>query len=439
MPLATTQHGEAKALPQDVSGWLAHLEALHADVIELGLARVQGVIQQMALKPACPVIMVAGTNGKGSTCAMLERIYSAAGYKVGVYSSPHLLRYHERVRLNVQPIDDAALCASFAAVEQGRGQVALTYFEFGTLAAVAAFMAAAVDVMILEVGLGGRLDAVNAFEPDASIITSIDLDHQALLGDTRELIGFEKAGIYRSGKPAICTDPDIPASIVEHARTIGAHWLPLQRESGVDGFGYRRMENQWECWCEGRAFHSLPIPALRGSYQLANAAAALAAITQLNARLPVSMGAVRRGLLEVELPGRFQVLPGRPAVVLDVGHNPHAARALVQNLSQMGYFERTFAICGMMQDKDQLAVLQAMQPQVDHWLFCDLPPPRGAKAETLQALASQSSGKASVFTSPEAAWQFAQREAGERDRIVVFGSFVTVGAVLQARDKAAVH
>ncbi|WP_018149927.1 bifunctional tetrahydrofolate synthase/dihydrofolate synthase [Leeia oryzae] len=416
-----------------VDDWLHHLEALHAHVIELGLDRVHAVISQMGLTPSVPVITVAGTNGKGSVCAMMERIYSAAGFSVGVYSSPHLIRYHERVRINLAPITDLALCQSFQAVEAGRGEVALTYFEFGTLAAMAAFMQAKVDVIILEVGLGGRLDAVNAFEPSCTVITSIDLDHQAFLGNTREAIGFEKAGIFRKDIPAICADPLPPATVEAHARAIGAHWLPLAQDE--HGFGYRRVENQWNAWCGQKHYRSLPIPALRGSYQLNNAAAALAAIACLQTTLPVSMGAIRRGLLEVELPGRFQVLPGQPQVILDVGHNPHAAKALASNLSQLGYAERTFAVCGMMADKDVDSVIALLDGHIDVWMLASLPPPRGANAIELAEKIIARGGVAHSYDTPELAWNAAFKQAGERDRILVFGSFITVGEVLPLAQK----
>ena len=417
------------ALPRDVDGWLAHLEALHPNVIELGLERVYRVRDAMGLQPACPVIIVGGTNGKGSVCALLERIYSAAGFRVGCYTSPHLVRYHERMRIDLAPVSDDGLCRSFEAVERGRGDTALTYFEFGTLAAVSAFLDAKVDVMILEVGLGGRLDAVNAFDADCSVVTSVDLDHQAFLGDTREAIGFEKAGIYRAGKPAICADPNPPATLVEHARTIGAQWLAIGEQ-----FGFRKQDTQWEAWCGDKRYHSLPFPALRGHYQLANASAALAALTQLQDRVPVNMGAIRRGLLEVELPGRFQVLPGRPAVVLDVGHNPHAARALDYSLLQMGFYERTTAVCGMMRDKDMDAVVAALAQRIDRWYVCDLPATlRAATGEELAEVVRRHGGQATVFPTAADAYRAALADGGERDRVVVFGSFFTVGDVLTER------
>ncbi|MCB6185257.1 bifunctional tetrahydrofolate synthase/dihydrofolate synthase [Leeia sp. TBRC 13508] len=416
-----------------VEQWLSHLEALHADVIDLGLSRVRQVVEQMNLKPSVPVIIVGGTNGKGSTCAMIERIYAAAGYKTGVYSSPHLIRYHERVRINLAQVDDQALSKSFLAIEKGRGDIPLTYFEFGTLSAVSAFVDAGVDVIILEVGLGGRLDAVNVFEPDCTVITSIDLDHQAFLGNTREEIGFEKAGIFREGIPAICVDPAPPQSMIDHANSINAQWLPLNMQEG--GLGYRRMDNQWNAWCLDRAYRSLPIPALRGSYQLNNATASIAAISTLQNRLPVSMGAIRRGLLEVELPGRFQVLPGQPQVIVDVGHNPHAARALSQNLKQLQYAEKTIAVCGMMSDKDVLSVIDLLKTDIDIWYTASLPAPRGASGASLASAITDIGGTAYSFDSPILAWQAAKEMAGERDRILVFGSFVTVGDVLTEINK----
>ena len=322
----------------DLAGWLWHIEQLHPQTIALGLDRVRAVLDRLAIPKFCPIVTVGGTNGKGSTCAMLEAILGAAGYRTGCYTSPHLLRYSERVRIAGREADDAVLVEAFERVEAVRGESTLTYFEFGTLAAWVAFARAGLDALVLEVGLGGRLDAVNVFDPDAAVLTSVGLDHQDYLGDTRERIGWEKAHIFRAGRPAIVGDPNPPQSVLDHARTIGAELAVIGRE-----FGYSSDANQWRYFGPGGARGGLGYPALRGAIQLANAACAIAAIESLRARLPVGAQDIRIGLALVELPGRFQVLPGRPTMVLDVAHNPQAAGVLAENLAAMGPHRRTLA------------------------------------------------------------------------------------------------
>jgi len=430
-------------VPDTLTDWLAHLEAQHpqgAAGIELGLDRVRAVSQALGQQQSVPLITVAGTNGKGSTCAMLERILGCAGYRVGLYTSPHLLAYNERVHIDGAPCDDAALCSGFARVEAARciagaaGEVALTYFEFSTLAAWECFASANVDVIILEVGLGGRLDAVNIFDADCAVVTAIDLDHCDYLGDTREAIGFEKAGIFRSGKTAICSDPAPPQSLVDYAENIGVELRVIGRD-----FGYLRQEGQWQFWTKhgehlGRR-SGLAHPALRGAIQLQNASGVLAALDALRDRLPVAMQDIRRGLIEVELPGRFQTLPGSPAVVLDVAHNPQAAKALADNLGGLGqnYYPATWAVFGMLRDKDIAAVVRALAGRVTHWLPCTLSGPRTASAAELRdiLLAQGVAGPLPLFDSPGAAFRHARENAGENDRIIAFGSFLTVAAVLR--------
>jgi dihydrofolate synthase/folylpolyglutamate synthase len=419
----------------DLAGWLAYIEQQHPQTIALGLERVERVRDAMGLAPAVPVITVAGTNGKGSTCAMLEAIFTAAGYRVGLYTSPHLLRYNERVRIAKREADDAALVSAFARVEAARtekaGNTRLTYFEFGTLAAVDLFLRSAVDVLVLEVGMGGRLDAVNAFDADCAIVTSIGLDHMDYLGATREAIGYEKAGIFRAGKPAVLADPAPPASVLAHAQAIGARLLRIGQE-----FGCEAEPDQWLFWGPAGRKSGLAYPALHGRIQLLNASAALAALDALQQRLPVSPQHLRRGLAEVGLPGRFQVLPGRPAVVLDVGHNPHAAAVLADNLSDMGPYSRTWAVFGMLRDKDIAGVVSLLTGHVDQWLVCTLPPPRGARAADLaQALRQAGVDAVREFENPAAAYAAARGEAAESDRIIVFGSFHTVAEVIAAREQ----
>ncbi|WP_133683393.1 bifunctional tetrahydrofolate synthase/dihydrofolate synthase [Paludibacterium purpuratum] len=416
---------QTRTLPE----WLSYLETLHAKMIDLGLERVGRVRDAMALAPACPVIMVGGTNGKGSVSAMLSTMLMRAGFRVGTYTSPHILRYNERVAIDMRPVDDAALLDGFAAVEAGRGDVPLSYFEFGTLAAVWCFLRAEVDVIVLEVGLGGRLDAVNAFEPDVSVVVSIDLDHQDYLGDNRESIGFEKAGIFRSGKPAVCADVDPPQSLLDHAAAIGAPLYLVGRD-----FGFNRLEQQWSFHLGERHWHALPLPALRGTYQLGNASAALAALALLHDRLPVDLGAIKRGLLEVDWPGRFQVLPGRPQVVFDVGHNPHAVRALVANLRQLPFAESRYAVFSMLADKDLETVAALAADEFDGWFVGGLDMPRGQSgAQIAERLKAQGAKNLRVFDTVSDAWKSALSVAAENDRIVVFGSFHTVAEAMSAR------
>jgi dihydrofolate synthase/folylpolyglutamate synthase len=421
----------ATRLPSDLEGWLEHIGALHPAVMELGLSRVQAVLAAMHMPARCPVIVVGGTNGKGSTCAMLEAILLAAGYRVGTCMSPHLVRYNERVRINGREAGDEALCAGFAAVEHVRGDVPLTYFEFATLATWATFQAEPLDAIVLEIGLGGRLDAVNAFEPDVSIVTSVALDHVDVLGDTREKIGWEKAHVYRAGRPALCGDPEPPASLVEHARSIGADLWLAGRDFGHDGDA-----QQWRYRGRRTVRGGLAYPALRGTNQLLNASVVLAAFEALGDRLPVTAAAVREGFAAVTLPGRFQVLPGRPVVILDVAHNPHAAAVLAANLASMERSGRTIAVFGMLRDKDMAGVIQHLHPAIDIWHVASLPGPRGAEAASLERLLVERGAEVHVHATVEAAWAAARESANEADRIVATGSFLTVGAVLQSQRAA---
>ncbi|MGB9151212.1 MAG: bifunctional tetrahydrofolate synthase/dihydrofolate synthase [Burkholderiales bacterium] len=414
---------------QTLSEWLAYLESLHPKTIELGLGRFNQVKARLNLTPAFPIITVAGTNGKGSTCAYLEAILSRAGYRVGCYTSPHLLNYNERVRINGSVADDRALCDAFAQIEAARADISLTYFEFGTLAAMLLFNMNKLDVAILEVGLGGRLDAVNAFDADCSIIVSVDLDHQDYLGDTREKIGAEKAGVYRADRPAICGDIEPPSSVIEHAKNISARLQLINRD-----FGFVKMEQQWQFWNHAGKKHALPYPALRGTYQLHNASCALAALDALREKLPVSLNDIKRGLLEVDLPGRLQVLPGQPVVVLDVAHNPHAAAALAAGLGNMGFYQNTHAVFAMLKDKDIAAVISAVKHRMDFWYVAGLSAPRGASDEMLARLldAAGESAKTRRFGSVASAYAAACEAAAQNDRIVVFGSFYTVAEVMRA-------
>ncbi len=375
------------------------------------------------------VSTVGGTNGKGSTCAMLERILLEAGYRVGLYTSPHILRYNERVRLQGEEADDETLARSFERVQAARGATPLTYFEFGTLAALAVFDEAKVDAMVLEVGLGGRLDAVNVIDADCAIVASVDIDHVDWLGGDRESIGFEKAGIFRAARPAIFGDTNPPARLVAHAQAIGADLQLLGRDFRIESH-----PGQWDFVGRRGAKRALPIPALRGSWQLRNAAAALAGLDELIDRLPVSLGEVKRGLALVRLAGRLQSLPGRPAIVLDVAHNPHAARALAEALGDMGFFESTFAVFAMLGDKDIAGVVEAVRARIDRWYVAAAEAERAAPAARVaQILAEHDAGKpVRTFATVDAALAAARGDAGANDRIVVFGSFTTVAEALRS-------
>ena len=410
--------------------WLDWCEQLHPVAIDMGLDRVKTVAERMDLRFECPVITVAGTNGKGSTCAMLEAVLLQAGYRTGVYTSPPLVHFEERCRLHGESASAEAFAQAFAAVEAVRGDVSLTYFEFSTLAILHLMAHANLDVAILEVGLGGRLDAVNIIDADCAVITSIDIDHTAILGKDRESIGFEKAGIMRAARPVIVSDPVPPQSVIDHAAAVGADlWL-----FGRD-FNFSGDKQQWAWAGRDRRYSGMAYPALRGANQLINASGVLAALDALRQRIPVTAQAVRNGLAMVELPGRFQIVPGQPVLVMDVAHNPHSVAALAANLDAMGFYPTTHAVLGVMADKDLLPMLQKVNPMVDKWYFTDLPLPRAAKAADLQqawqAQNTRTDTASSVHADPMLALQAAIDAADPADRIVVFGSFYTVGGVLK--------
>jgi dihydrofolate synthase/folylpolyglutamate synthase len=419
--------------------WLTHCESLHAKNIDMGLARVRLVAQQLELKFNCPVFTVAGTNGKGSTCAMLESILEESGYKTGVYTSPHLFDFRERCRIGRVIASEEQFVRHFERVEIARGEISLTYFEFTTLVILDLMASSELDVAILEVGLGGRLDAVNIIVTDCAIITSIDIDHTEYLGNDRETIAREKAGIMRAGRPVIISDPVPPNSLLESAQKVGADPWFIGRD-----FNFMGDKQQWSFVAKGKRRAGLAYPALRGANQLFNACAVLAALESMRDRLAVTAQGIRNGFSLVSLPGRFQIFAGQPTLILDVAHNPHAVSALFENLDAMGFFPCTHAVFGAMADKDIEAILKKMAPIVTHWYFCDLPTDRAIKALDLQNMwlkcsssteKSNSSISAAVktqtFPGPVQALNDAIANANPADRIVVFGSFYTVGGVLE--------
>ena len=420
------------SLPSTLDAWLARCEQMHPTEIDMGLGRVREVKNRLALSFKMPLIVVAGTNGKGSTCAMLESVALQAGYKVGLYSKPHLVHFEERCRVNGAMVAGADLLPHFEAVEAARADVSLTYFEFTLLAIARLLSLTDLDVVILEVGLGGRLDAVNIFDGDCAVITSIDIDHVEYLGGTRELIGFEKAGIMRSGKPVVISDPLPPLSVLDHAAAVGAQAWCFGRD-----FNYTGDKQQWSWAGRAKRYNGMAYPALRGANQLLNASGVLAVFEALRDQLPITAQAVRSGLGMVELPGRFQIVPGQPTLVLDVAHNPHAVAALAQNLDNMGFHPRTHVVFGAMRDKAIAEIFQRMAPLVDSWHFTDLPTPRAATAAELRTLhaglALKGPGPVSVacHASPAEALAAAVAAADPTDRLVVFGSFYAVGGVLK--------
>ena len=418
--------------PKTLDEWLAHCERLHPQSIDMSLARVAVVRDRLGLRFQVPVITVAGTNGKGSTCAMLECVALQSGYRVGLYIKPHLVHFEERCRINGEMVSAEALLPHFEAVEAARQGEELTWFEFTTLVIMRALSMADLDLVILEVGLGGRLDAVNVIDADCAVITSIAIDHTEYLGPDRESIGREKAGILRAGRPAIISDPQPPASVLQRAEELAVDLWLLGRDFNVQG-----DQQQWSWSGRGRRFSGLAYPALRGANQLLNAAGALAAFEALRDRVPVTAQGVRNGLAMVELPGRFQIVPGQPTLVLDVAHNPQAVAALAKNLDQMGYFPTTHAVFGAMRDKDIVGLLSQVAPLIDRWYLTDLPTPRAASAAQLMAAVATAKGAdkavvsthASTHSSPSQALLAAVANADPADRIVVFGSFYTVGGV----------
>lgn len=409
--------------------WFAHQARVHPHSIDLGLGRLNEVLDRLEWQPpTVPVITVAGTNGKGSVVATCAAILNAAGLRTGTFTSPHLRDYRERIGIEGQMVTTEALLAAFARIEAARGEIGLTFFEYNTLAALLIFAGSRLDAWVLEVGMGGRLDAVNVVAPDVAVIVSIGLDHQEFLGATLEDIGREKAGIMRTGRPAVLGSRTMPDVVERTAREKGAvlKRLGQEYECGRDLGAWNYRGTRWD-------LRQLPAPNLRGATQYDNAATAIAAVEALS--LPVPSEAVARGLQQVRLIGRFQVIesagPAGPTWILDVAHNPDAARVLATNLRELPSAGRSLAVCGILADKDAIGIVAALRNCIDAWYFVSLPGERGRSAAALAAgVAAQLTSTAIMFDDTEAACSAALQDAGADDRIVVFGSFHTVGPAL---------
>jgi dihydrofolate synthase/folylpolyglutamate synthase len=416
---------------RSLTEWLAYQTQVHPQAIDLGLERLRQVLERLGWRrPAVPVITVAGTNGKGSVSAYCAAILAAAGYRVGAFTSPHLRDYRERIRIHDTLVGADELVSAFERIERARGEVGLTFFEFNTLAALLVFEAAQLDAWVLEIGMGGRLDAVNVVDPDVAVVVSIGFDHQEYLGSTLEAIGREKAGIFRPGRPAVLGSRDMPEVVLDTARAIGA---PLKRPGleyihTRDGAAWQFRGRRWE-------LANLPPPALAGDTQYANAATALAALEEIDARLRVPAAAVARGLAEVRLSARFQVIvpagAGAPTWILDVAHNPAAAQVLAQNLRSYPSRGRTLAVFGILADKDALGVAAELRDCVDAWWCVTTDGERGRSGASLaQQVASQVAAPVDAAGSTSAGCAAALAAATARDRILVCGSFHTVGPAL---------
>ncbi len=408
--------------------WLKWQESLHPLLIDLGLERAAQVFHALNpdyVKP--PTITVAGTNGKGSSIAYLESIYTTQGYRVGAYTSPHILKYNERIKIDGKPVSDDEICEAFARIESVRGHTSLSYFEFGTLAALDIFHRAGVDVQLLEVGLGGRLDAVNIIDPDVALITSISIDHIEWLGGTREAIGREKAGIFRAAIPAITGDPEPPQSLIQSA----AERRAVLYRIGQD-FGYKKQSTGWDWFFADRQILKLPEPGLKGEHQYRNASSVILAVTQMAETLPVTEESIKQGLKSVHLAGRFQLIDGEIPVLLDVGHNPQAVRTLADYVTAVFPGRRIHAVFSMMKDKDIAGVLEIMNLVVYDWFFAPLVNPRAASEAVMREIFSQSS-VANVsfgFNSFNEAFSAAKKQSREGDLLLVFGSFFLVSECL---------
>jgi dihydrofolate synthase/folylpolyglutamate synthase len=414
--------------------WLDWQATLHPSEIELGLERVRRVWERLQPATFTPkVITVGGTNGKGSSVAFLESILRAGGYRVGCYTSPHLLRYNERIRIDGCEASDERICEAFEQVDKARAEVTLTYFEFGTLAALKLFSDVALDVVVLEVGLGGRLDAVNILDADAALITTIAIEHTEWLGESREQIALEKGGILRSGRPAVIGDRDPPWTLLEHAQKLGVRALRIEQD-----YGYRLQDGSWEWWGPQGELNALPMPTLRGEFQLQNAAAVLALLATLRDQLPITADAIRRGLQDTHVPGRYQKIENGRTIILDVAHNPQAAGSLSDNLREQAHQGRTLAVFSVLAGKNIGEIVTELKEQIDHWYLAPLADSRAAAVEEIMNEVQRAGVEPSKITRNEsvsAALVQAEGDAEGRDRLLVFGSFITAAEALTAIGK----
>lgn len=419
---------------RSLAEWTRLVESLHPKNIEMGLDRVRIVKERLNIRFDCPVVTVGGTNGKGSTCAMLQAIWKQAGYRTGLYTSPHILHFNERMKIDGKTVDDETLVGYFEVVEAARGDVPLTFFEFTTLVALKLFADAHLDVLVLEVGLGGRLDAVNLIDADVAVVTNVAIDHVEYLGDTREKIGFEKAGIYRRGRVAFYGEVNPPGSLVSYADEIGADLKLFGRD-----YSFRLHDGYWD-FVGKNSLEGLAYPVLYGNAQVHNAATVLAVVEALQSRLSLGKEAIEQGLAHIVLPGRFQIVQNEPQIILDVAHNPHAAAVLADNLKKTVPSGKTLAVFGAMADKDIDGIFALMKGCIDCWYLADLPLPRAASAEMLRqklmatGVAQGKAASISVYGSAAEALASAQNNARKNDRIVAFGSFWVVTGVTESSD-----
>jgi len=414
--------------PMNLTDWLGYIESIHPSTIDLTLERIKIVIERLNLDISFPILTVGGTNGKGSTCSILESIYREAGYKVACYTSPHFLNFNERIKIQTLAVSDEVICEAFSRIESAREDVTLTYFEYGTIAAMIIFSEAHVDVAILEVGLGGRLDAVNVFDADCAIVTTVDLDHMDYLGHTREAIGFEKAGIYRTEKTAICGDFDPPQSLIKHAELIHADLKIIGKD-----FGYEAHHDSFDFLIDSTFVMNLPLPKLQGDFQLANATNALMAVKAMEDKLPLTEISIQKGITLTLLPGRFQEVKKMPSLILDVAHNPQAARSLSHNLKTHVVPGKTIAVFSILKDKDIFGVINELNLDIDDWFIAEIQNERAASIENISNTIQKINLSAHIeaFKNIQEAYQFASKEVTRNDRIIVFGSFFTVADIMK--------
>jgi dihydrofolate synthase/folylpolyglutamate synthase len=412
----------------NLNDWIGYIESIHPSTIDLTLERIKIVIERLNLDISFPILTVGGTNGKGSTCSILESIYKEAGYKVACYTSPHFLNFNERIKIQALAVSDEVICEAFSRIESAREGVTLTYFEYGTIAAMIIFSEAHVDVAILEVGLGGRLDAVNVFDADCAIVTTVDLDHMDYLGHTREAIGFEKAGIYRTEKTAICGDFDPPQSLIKHAEFIHADLKIIGKD-----FGYEVHHDSFDFLIDSSFVMNVPLPKLQGDFQLANATNALMAVKSMEDKLPLTEISIQKGITLTLLPGRFQEVKKMPSLIFDVAHNPQAARSLSHNLKTHAVPGKTIAVFSILKDKDIFGVIKVLNLDIDDWFIAEIQNERAASIETISNTIQKINPSAHIeaFKNIQEAYQFASKEATRNDRIIVFGSFFTVADIMK--------